>query len=480
MCASQGGERKGEKTPIEELTAERIAKRMKKIEFGKNTAGYKNYVARVPKSARMASKKNSIHPVTPDAHEKCSKRKFDGIVSRWRRRLHIWDDDVDEAEFARRVRAEEALHTPRKKAKAHETPIGKRRKRDDGREEAPRDTATAPMPTDAGAAAALAPLPAHALPAPGDTAYAQNFPLACGLPASSSASASASNGVSALSASAAATGGATAGSFYEALTKNPAPSLPPPSSSSSMSAAATDDGEGSMTDAMSDVNTTAAAADSANSAARRQLNYDSTASEFGGGFGDTMSIASSSAFSSSATGGGSLGAGIGAGAGANAWEGDAPPMNAFGFPTTSTTATSTSGGAAPRAMLVSNNDSVMSSFELNLNDPDDEEEEEEAAGAGATSSASTLPALRPRQPSFAEVVGGGSSPTFTAASSAPSSRAVPGAGRSPTVQPIADGDNGNTPMSFAQSGNTPPPLHTKAKAAAAAKPSYASAVSAKK
>ncbi len=30
-------------------------------------------------------------PKTPDKYQKCSKRSWDGQVSKWRRRLHEWD-----------------------------------------------------------------------------------------------------------------------------------------------------------------------------------------------------------------------------------------------------------------------------------------------------------------------------------------------------------------------------------------------------
>ena len=39
----------------------KLAKRQKQIDFGKNTAGYDNYIKLVPKKNRK-----KIHPVTPD------------------------------------------------------------------------------------------------------------------------------------------------------------------------------------------------------------------------------------------------------------------------------------------------------------------------------------------------------------------------------------------------------------------------------
>jgi len=32
------------------------------------------------------------HPSTPNIHEECSKRQFDGRVKAWRRMLHKWDN----------------------------------------------------------------------------------------------------------------------------------------------------------------------------------------------------------------------------------------------------------------------------------------------------------------------------------------------------------------------------------------------------
>lgn len=37
-----------------------------------------------------------VDPVTPDIHQACSKRAFDGQVRKWRRMLHAWDVPEDE------------------------------------------------------------------------------------------------------------------------------------------------------------------------------------------------------------------------------------------------------------------------------------------------------------------------------------------------------------------------------------------------
>eukprot|EP01063_Lacrimia_lanifica_P035520 TRINITY_DN6793_c0_g1_i1.p1 TRINITY_DN6793_c0_g1~~TRINITY_DN6793_c0_g1_i1.p1 ORF type:complete len:722 (+),score=227.27 TRINITY_DN6793_c0_g1_i1:123-2288(+) len=72
----------------------RIAQREKQLNLGKQTRGYCNYIAAVPKDSRDAN--NPDHVVTPRANWDVSKRKFDAFVRLWRRVLHNWDEvDVD-------------------------------------------------------------------------------------------------------------------------------------------------------------------------------------------------------------------------------------------------------------------------------------------------------------------------------------------------------------------------------------------------
>eukprot|EP00029_Vermamoeba_vermiformis_P011605 TRINITY_DN642_c0_g1_i1.p1 TRINITY_DN642_c0_g1~~TRINITY_DN642_c0_g1_i1.p1 ORF type:complete len:354 (-),score=130.60 TRINITY_DN642_c0_g1_i1:74-1135(-) len=75
----------------------RLRARQKQIEYGKNTDGYRNYVAKVPKDQRIKGM-----PSTPEKFQKCSKRSWDGQVRKWRRQLHAYDpapaplsDDLD-------------------------------------------------------------------------------------------------------------------------------------------------------------------------------------------------------------------------------------------------------------------------------------------------------------------------------------------------------------------------------------------------
>ena len=70
----------------------KLMTRQKQIDFGKNTVGYDNYLRHVPKDQRDPSKSLTEHPVTPNKYAVTSKRAFDGIVRKWRRLLHRWDD----------------------------------------------------------------------------------------------------------------------------------------------------------------------------------------------------------------------------------------------------------------------------------------------------------------------------------------------------------------------------------------------------
>lgn len=79
----------------EPLDDKKIAYRKAQVELGKQTAGYKAYLAAVPKEARNPHRKYGKHPVTPDAHEEMGKKRWTGLVSAWRRSLHAWDPDQE-------------------------------------------------------------------------------------------------------------------------------------------------------------------------------------------------------------------------------------------------------------------------------------------------------------------------------------------------------------------------------------------------
>lgn len=55
----------------------RLEQRFKQIGYGKNTVAYDRYIQAVPKHLRQGY---DVHPRTPDATEKVSKRLFAGRI----------------------------------------------------------------------------------------------------------------------------------------------------------------------------------------------------------------------------------------------------------------------------------------------------------------------------------------------------------------------------------------------------------------
>ena len=82
---------------IFETDTNRISQRQKQINYGKNTVGYDNYITLVPKSLRHGYIE---HPRTPNPYLKISKRGFDGIVKKWRRKLYDWDNKDNKSKQA--------------------------------------------------------------------------------------------------------------------------------------------------------------------------------------------------------------------------------------------------------------------------------------------------------------------------------------------------------------------------------------------
>lgn len=70
-----------------ETDPHRLSQRLRQIEYGYNTLGYENYARLVPKHTRTAE-----HPRTPNRFKVMSKRAWDGLVRKWRRQLHEYDD----------------------------------------------------------------------------------------------------------------------------------------------------------------------------------------------------------------------------------------------------------------------------------------------------------------------------------------------------------------------------------------------------
>lgn len=74
-----------------ECDTEVLRKRQKRINFGKITNEYQRYINELAKRDRKP-----YHPRTPNKYRKCSRRKFDGLIKKWRKMLHVWDENPDE------------------------------------------------------------------------------------------------------------------------------------------------------------------------------------------------------------------------------------------------------------------------------------------------------------------------------------------------------------------------------------------------
>ena len=88
----------GDATTREETDEHKLRQRQRQIDYGKNTLGYARYRELVAKSARRSS-----DAWTPDIRAGMSKRAFDGVVRKWRRRLHAYDPPVEDDEEIVRV-----------------------------------------------------------------------------------------------------------------------------------------------------------------------------------------------------------------------------------------------------------------------------------------------------------------------------------------------------------------------------------------
>jgi len=73
-----------------EADTETLRKRQKRINFGKVTAEYQRYILALPRKHRKP-----YHPKTPNKFRKCSRRKFDGLIKKWRKLLHVWDENPE-------------------------------------------------------------------------------------------------------------------------------------------------------------------------------------------------------------------------------------------------------------------------------------------------------------------------------------------------------------------------------------------------
>lgn len=107
----------GRATPEDrELDKSVIARRQKQVDYGKNTIGYQNYVAMVPKAKRAKNdprtpdkfakySRRSVHDTDGGRHHECVLawtnlvvfvcRSWDMQIKKWRQALHQYDDDAD-------------------------------------------------------------------------------------------------------------------------------------------------------------------------------------------------------------------------------------------------------------------------------------------------------------------------------------------------------------------------------------------------
>jgi len=74
-----------------ETDPHRLDQRLKQVQFGKNTKGYAAYCQAILRDARA-----NKDPQTPEYDQLCSKRSWDGQVSKWRRLLHVYDPPTAE------------------------------------------------------------------------------------------------------------------------------------------------------------------------------------------------------------------------------------------------------------------------------------------------------------------------------------------------------------------------------------------------
>ena len=69
--------------------ARRIRQRRRQVLFGKNTAGYEEYLKKVPKHKRKF--RSLEHPATPDHLADIPTKRWQGQMNAWRRSLHKFD-----------------------------------------------------------------------------------------------------------------------------------------------------------------------------------------------------------------------------------------------------------------------------------------------------------------------------------------------------------------------------------------------------
>merc|ERR1719499_459194 len=82
---------------LKDFTQPRVGNsQMKQIQMGKKSEGYQNYTRLVKRSQR-GKLIRSKRVYTPVKKKNVSKRRFEGQIKAWRRKLHQWDSIVDES-----------------------------------------------------------------------------------------------------------------------------------------------------------------------------------------------------------------------------------------------------------------------------------------------------------------------------------------------------------------------------------------------
>merc|ERR1712013_763165 len=83
---NQNAAKSKKKSEVEE-DFHRITQRMRQIDIGKATDGYRNYLERVPRAQRKPH-----HPRTPNPRQKMPNKWWKKAINKWRKALHAFDD----------------------------------------------------------------------------------------------------------------------------------------------------------------------------------------------------------------------------------------------------------------------------------------------------------------------------------------------------------------------------------------------------
>ena len=88
-------------SPVEQSAANaiRLSRRIRDVLMAQNTPGYALYLSAVPRALRRP--RCEVHPPTPTPEDAITfpKRRWDGLIRDYKRRLHLWDDGGDDDEL---------------------------------------------------------------------------------------------------------------------------------------------------------------------------------------------------------------------------------------------------------------------------------------------------------------------------------------------------------------------------------------------